>query len=117
MMVHGTQLSSGTIELSIVQIMHLLLLPNCVCINRGLICEGWFEMLLCAYQFVMGGSRGGEAGGLDPPPPTHTHTEKSQKYRVSLQYWSTSETDDGFVILGHHPFCLTKLSESAHVCD
>ena len=25
------------------------------------------------------------AGGTDPPPP-----EKSQKYRVSLQYWSRS---------------------------
>ena len=29
----------------------------------------------------MGGSRGG-TGGQDTPPP-----EKSQKYRVSLQYW------------------------------
>ena len=36
----------------------------------------------------MGGSRGGGGeltGGPDPPPP-----EKSQKYRVSQQYWSRS---------------------------
>ena len=53
MMVHGTQLSSETIDLIIGQSKHLLLLPNFVCISRGLICEGWFEMLLCAYKNVI----------------------------------------------------------------
>ena len=40
-------------------------------------------------HYTMGGSRGGGGDrgswGPDPPPP-----EKSQKYRVSLQYWSPS---------------------------
>ena len=48
-----------------------------------------FPLLLGVPCLSMGGSRGGGGGGgggtggLDPP-------EKSQKYRVSLQYWSRS---------------------------
>ena len=44
----------------------------------------------------MGGSRGGRGGGAgspDPPPPPPR--EKSQKYRVSLQYWSGSAFNFG----------------------
>ena len=36
----------------------------------------------------MGGSRGGDRRTGHPPPPPPP--EKSQKYRVSLQYWSGS---------------------------
>ena len=43
-----------------------------------MITEHFFQM------HAMGGSRGGQ--GVRPPPPP----EKSQKYRVSLQYWSGS---------------------------
>ena len=37
------------------------------------------------FSNYMGGSRGGGGQGVQPPPPP---LENSQKYRVSLQYWS-----------------------------
>ena len=47
----------------------------------------------------MHGSRGGGARGLTPPRPP----EKSQKYRVSLQYWSGSpKKPNQHSMLAHH---------------
>ena len=43
--------------------------------------------MLCTSAFqteLIGGSRGGGAGGPDPPPL------KNRKIRVSMQYWSGS---------------------------
>ena len=37
------------------------------------------------HKVIMGGSRGGGGQGVQTPPP-----EKSQKSRVSYQYWSRS---------------------------
>ena len=53
-------------------------------LQRPLSASKWEDMNLTLYLQVMGGSRGGGDRGVQTPP------EKSQKYRVSLQYWSGS---------------------------